>query len=168
MARLWVEYLSRSHFSPREHTVEYSVLTIKPPTYITVQPPFINLSLSPIYQNVRYHQHRRCLPFGPHAHQRSECLHQQVSPQQSSQHVCPDAHSNSKLTNQITSCQGSSKSPTTDNCLEGLKTINPSAIYSDQSQFSTGNCYIIYATNDSGVSSSTPCAILFEIIGAFF
>ncbi|KAI1145051.1 hypothetical protein F4825DRAFT_457905 [Nemania diffusa] len=35
-------------------------------------------------------------------------------------------------------------------CVTGISHINPNTQYSDQAQFSSGDCYIIYATNNAG------------------
>ncbi|RDW93603.1 uncharacterized protein DSM5745_00925 [Aspergillus mulundensis] len=47
-------------------------------------------------------------------------------------------------------CKGSSNSPSITDCQAALRNIDTSATYNDQSQFSVGNCYMIYATNDAG------------------
>ncbi|KAI0014099.1 hypothetical protein F4779DRAFT_560716 [Xylariaceae sp. FL0662B] len=47
-------------------------------------------------------------------------------------------------------CQGSALSPSLSDCETGLRNINQGAQYVDQSQFSYGHCYIIYATNGAG------------------
>ncbi|KAI1121502.1 hypothetical protein F5Y10DRAFT_288409 [Nemania abortiva] len=47
-------------------------------------------------------------------------------------------------------CDGSLFSPTRSDCDTGVSHIDPGATYNDQAQFSSGNCYIIYATNGAG------------------
>ncbi|KAF2966576.1 hypothetical protein GQX73_g7030 [Xylaria multiplex] len=47
-------------------------------------------------------------------------------------------------------CAGSAFSPSLSDCQAALGNINTGTSYSDQSQFSSGNCYVIYATNGAG------------------
>ncbi|KAK1146857.1 hypothetical protein N8T08_002175 [Aspergillus melleus] len=47
-------------------------------------------------------------------------------------------------------CKGSSRNLNTKDCDKALNSINKDLTYKDQSQFSVGNCYVIYATNGSG------------------
>ncbi|KAI1158523.1 hypothetical protein F5B18DRAFT_656541 [Nemania serpens] len=47
-------------------------------------------------------------------------------------------------------CDGSFLSPSSSDCQAALGNINTGNSYSDQSQFSSGTCYVIYATNDAG------------------
>ncbi|TFY62174.1 hypothetical protein EVG20_g6803 [Dentipellis fragilis] len=49
-------------------------------------------------------------------------------------------------------CRGSGlcSSSIDGDCEDAIATVNPSATYSDQAQFSVGNCYMIYATNGAG------------------
>ncbi|KAI3317049.1 hypothetical protein HD806DRAFT_541659 [Xylariaceae sp. AK1471] len=47
-------------------------------------------------------------------------------------------------------CAGSLLSPSLDACSTALSHIDPGTQYSDQSQFSSGDCYVIYTTNSAG------------------
>ncbi|TFY51700.1 hypothetical protein EVG20_g10875 [Dentipellis fragilis] len=49
-------------------------------------------------------------------------------------------------------CSGSGlcSSSIDGDCEDAIATVNPGATYSDQAQFSVGNCYMIYATNGAG------------------
>jgi hypothetical protein len=49
-----------------------------------------------------------------------------------------------------TSCIGSAIQPSLDSCLKGIASIGSTGVYSDQTQFTSGNCYIKYATNGKG------------------
>ncbi|RWA07876.1 hypothetical protein EKO27_g7228 [Xylaria grammica] len=57
-------------------------------------------------------------------------------------------------------CDGSFFSPTLGDCKTGLANINVYTQYSDHSQFSYGNCYIIYATNGAGAQPVSGQVIL--------
>ncbi|GAW17488.1 hypothetical protein ANO14919_069450 [Xylariales sp. No.14919] len=57
-------------------------------------------------------------------------------------------------------CDGSFFSPTLGDCKTGLANINVYTQYSDHSQFSHGNCYIIYATNGAGAQPVSGQVIL--------
>ncbi|KAI0633792.1 hypothetical protein C8Q77DRAFT_1056933 [Trametes polyzona] len=50
-------------------------------------------------------------------------------------------------------CKGSGLCPTVNihgDCLKAISLVNPHATYTDQAQFSTGHCYMKYATNGAG------------------
>ncbi|KAL1301834.1 hypothetical protein AAFC00_006019 [Neodothiora populina] len=47
-------------------------------------------------------------------------------------------------------CEGSSNSPDINDCYAALDNIDVGANYEDQAEFSTGSCYLVYATNGSG------------------
>ncbi|KAI0598376.1 hypothetical protein F4775DRAFT_555242 [Biscogniauxia sp. FL1348] len=48
------------------------------------------------------------------------------------------------------SCQGSPTMPNRDECEAAIRTINRDMQYSDQAQFSSGRCNIIYSTDRRG------------------
>ncbi|KAL2782679.1 hypothetical protein BJX66DRAFT_320134 [Aspergillus keveii] len=47
-------------------------------------------------------------------------------------------------------CEGSTYSPSITDCQAAIRNIHVDQAYVDQAQFSVGDCYLIYATNDSG------------------
>ncbi|KAI0328407.1 hypothetical protein GY45DRAFT_1010505 [Cubamyces sp. BRFM 1775] len=53
-------------------------------------------------------------------------------------------------------CKGSGfcgTKPIRADCGKAIATVNPDASYTDQAQFSVGDCYMIYATNGAGQQS---------------
>ncbi|GAB1203791.1 hypothetical protein APSETT445_002431 [Aspergillus pseudonomiae] len=47
-------------------------------------------------------------------------------------------------------CKGSSNSPSITDCQEAIRRIDEGKDYGDGSEFSVGNCYMVYATNGTG------------------
>ncbi|CDM29947.1 hypothetical protein DTO013E5_8341 [Penicillium roqueforti] len=47
-------------------------------------------------------------------------------------------------------CDGSLIPANKDDCLKAISNVDTSATYNDGSQFSEGECYLVYATNGSG------------------
>jgi hypothetical protein len=48
------------------------------------------------------------------------------------------------------SCEGLTYSPSITDCQAAIRNIHVDQAYVNQAQFSVGDCYLIYATNDSG------------------